>query len=441
MTRLPRLRRRRWARLAGLPLVVALTVTTACTSSQRSVSDGGVVITASPARALLDRPVHVTVSGLDPGQRATVSAIAEDADGIPWRSSATFAAAADGVVDFSGAPLAGSSYRGAEPMGLFDHLRPRRPPSSSVFLAPRAGYDVRLVASVDGHAVAHATVRRLTATSVGVRMRHLTVDRAGVDANLYRPGHVDGDVPAVLLFGGSEGGLSETFDAEMLAAHGYPTMALAYFAGPGLPPTLDRIPLEYFVHALRLLDRQRGVDPRRVVVLGASRGSEAALMLGADYPRLVDGVVAAVPSSVANPSFPGGRHAAWTIAGHPVPTVPHDELDIPHPTDHRAAIIPVERIRGPVLLVCGGHDLVWRSCPYENAIARRLRAHHHRAPVVALHYPAAGHLVGQMFPYVSRVPGPAQFDGHETGGTSTADAVGGSDAWQHLLALLRRLRP
>lgn len=412
----------------------------ACTSAPRNTSGDHAVISASPARALLDRPVHVTVSGLDPQHRATVSAVAEDAYGTQWRASATFAPSADGVVDLSTAPLAGSSYRGADAMGLFDHLRPEQHSRSTVFLAPRDGYDVRLTASVDGHAVASATVRRLTAPSVGVRLRHLTVRAAGVDANLYRPRHVAGTTPAVLLFGGSEGGLSETFDAEMLAAHGYPAMALAYFAAPGLPRHLDRIPLEYFVRALHLLARRPGVDARRLVVLGASRGSEAALLLGSHFSRLVDGVVAAVPSSVANPSFPDGRHAAWTIGGRPVPTVPYDELGIARPTDHRAAVIPVEDIRGPVLLVCGGHDLIWPSCRYENAIVRRLRAHHHRAPVVDLHYPAAGHLVGEMFPYVSRVPGAPRLVGRETGGTSTADAVGGSDAWQHLLEWLRGLR-
>jgi hypothetical protein len=50
--------------------------------------------------------------------------------------------------------------------------------------------------------------------------------------------------PALLIFGGSEGGLSGTLIAALLAAHGYPALALAYFNAPGLPATLSDIPLE-----------------------------------------------------------------------------------------------------------------------------------------------------------------------------------------------------
>ena len=42
------------------------------------------------------------------------------------------------------------------------------------------------------------------------------------------------------MFGGSEGGLSGVVieAAALLAARGYPALALAYFHEPGLPPTL-----------------------------------------------------------------------------------------------------------------------------------------------------------------------------------------------------------
>jgi hypothetical protein len=45
---------------------------------------------------------------------------------------------------------------------------------------------------------------------------------------------------AILLFGGSEGGLAGHLylTASMLAGHGYPVLALAYFREPGLPRSL-----------------------------------------------------------------------------------------------------------------------------------------------------------------------------------------------------------
>jgi hypothetical protein len=65
----------------------------------------------------------------------------------------------------------------------------------------------------------------------------------------------------VLVFGGSGGGLTTSMAAALLAAHGYPSLALAYFKVAGLPQSLHDIPLEYFTSALRVLRAQPGVDP------------------------------------------------------------------------------------------------------------------------------------------------------------------------------------
>jgi dienelactone hydrolase len=83
----------------------------------------------------------------------------------------------------------------------------------------------------------------------------------------------------VLIIGGSQGGLASTLAADLLAAHGHPALAIAYFNGPGLPSALVDIPLEYFAGALRWLRRQPQVEPQHVLTLGISFGSEAALLL------------------------------------------------------------------------------------------------------------------------------------------------------------------
>jgi pimeloyl-ACP methyl ester carboxylesterase len=106
--------------------------------------------------------------------------------------------------------------------------------------------------------------------------------------------------------------------ASLLAAHGYPSLALAYFKAPGLPQSLNAIRLEYFTNALAVLRAQPGVDPGHVLVMGHSRGGEAALLLGAYFPRLVNaGVVAGVPSSVVNPGLPDTTQSPWTLRGRP----------------------------------------------------------------------------------------------------------------------------
>lgn len=123
----------------------------------------------------------------------------------------------------------------------------------------------------------------------------LTVDDDGFAGTLVLPERQQSR-PAVLVLGGWEGG-RPTLMAEELADAGYVSLALAYIDEAGLPDDLSGIPLEYFETALRWLGERPEVDPDNVLVWGASRGGEAALLVGATYTDLVDGVVAAVPAT------------------------------------------------------------------------------------------------------------------------------------------------
>ena len=230
------------------------------------------------------------------------------------------------------------------------------------------------------------------------------------------------------MFGGSEGGLSGVVieAAALLAARGYPALALAYFHEPGLPATLTDVPLEYFARAVRLLRSQPGVDPDHVLVQGASRGGEGALLVGAAYPDLVHGVVAGVPSSRAAHT-PNGSTPAWSLHGRPIQ--PGEE-------------IPVERIHGPVLTNCGGQDGEWPSCIFVDAISSRLKQHHFRYPVTVLKYPDGGHYVGIFTTsYTSWTPAALEpaADGLTPGGTLPATLAGAADSHAKLLALLGSL--
>jgi hypothetical protein len=207
-------------------------------------------------------------------------------------------------------------------MGLFTLMAP--PPGSAAdwFLYGDAGYEVTLEAAVDGWVVATTTARRQDPLAAGVVEKKLRPAKGGLYGNLYLPETTAARRPAVLVFSGSGGGLTTSSAAALLAAHGYPSLALAYFKVPGLPQTLHNIPLEYFTRALKLL-------------------------LGAHFPRLVNGVIAGVPSSVVNPGErPDASKPAWTLGGRPLPAVSPSEFGRPDQTSDPRAVIPVERIRG-----------------------------------------------------------------------------------------------
>jgi fermentation-respiration switch protein FrsA (DUF1100 family) len=146
-----------------------------------------------------------------------------------------------------------------------------------------------------------------------------------------------------------------------LASHGYATLALAYFRLPGLPRGLVNIPLEYFGKAIARV--RAPITPRNdfIAVHETSRGGELALLLASLYAD-IRAVVTVVPSGVVfgglGPSEPGDLRprGAWTLEGKPVPL--------------ERATIPVERIKGPVLMVSGRDDQLWP--PLELAEIARL---------------------------------------------------------------------
>ena len=218
-------------------------------------------------------------------------------------------------------------------------------------------------------------------------------------ANLYLP-KADRAVPAVLAFGGSEGGLSTgNSTGEMLAPHCVAVLGLAYFKEAGLPPTLDRIPLEYFIDALDYLSGRAGIDAARIGVVSGSRGSEAALLVASMDAR-VKSLVVATPSEAAWGGTTG-RASAWTYQGKPVPFLfMADDAALPKPARFEKALnevddwntygIHIERIRGPVFFISAAKDEIWPSGRMAEDMVKYLRAHNFAYAVRHDSYPT-GH--------------------------------------------------
>lgn len=202
-----------------------------------------------PSQCRVDEPLDIRVRGLSPGERLTLT-LASRFGGTVWLSRASFRANAVGVVDPARqAPLEGS-YEGVDATGLLWSRSPvdeidisvreslSEDPMTATLIAQAAAQGERIVQGI----------RRVYVDPDVVVRR---VDQDGLVGKLFE--HDDGAArPGVLVVGGSGGGLGWAEEmAALLAARGYTTLALAYFAMPGLPATLDRIPLEYFGSALQ----------------------------------------------------------------------------------------------------------------------------------------------------------------------------------------------
>ncbi len=387
--------------------------------SMGSTGTSRTVVRVTPSDALIDRRVSIVVSGLRPGQQTTVSATTTDGYGHRWVSSATFRADANGHVALAHSPALAGSYRGIDPMGLFWSMHEVGTKTPRDQQAQRLPFVSTATVKDDG---AKTTITRRWRLP-GVTLHRTTVAHDGFVGCYWAPPSTKHRMPAVLFFGGSEGGLP-CYQGVLLASHGYPELDLAYFGAKGLPAQLERIPLEYFRRALVWLAKQPGVDPQRLVTWGVSRGVEASLLLGTNYPSLVHGVVGYVGDNVVG-TGPHGNYPAWTVHGKAIPI---------------GSQIPVERVNGPLFLVGAWNDSLGLSASDVENMAARLRAHH-RHDFTALTYPNAGHAIGFGIPNVSDgdtllhfgVPVPL-------GGTIAGDAHAREDSWPKLLAFLARLR-
>jgi dienelactone hydrolase len=388
----------------GVVLVAWVLVAAGCGSTQHAT------ITATPRSTLIDQAVAIRVHGVKPGSLVSIRLVDDG-----WIGRGVYRAARDGTVDVARDKSVAGTYSGRDPMGLFWSMLPPTTPSSKL-----AG-PLELTASVGGKQAASTTLVRHSAAA-GVTERTETVANDGFDGEYDAPPPNVARGAPVLVFGGSEGGIHGG-EAALLASHGHPALALAYFDEPDLPPTLQRIPLEYFARAARWLDRQPGVDPKRLVVWGTSRGSEAALELGVHYPELFHAVIGGVASNVVFPGltaydYPEGP--AWTFGGKPIPN----------------GTIPVERIRGPVFVFGAGADALWHSYDYVPEIAER-STKHHGPPVTAIVYPGTGHWIGNAVP---NLPMLTTITDHgqmlRLGGTAKADQAALVNLWPRLLHFL-----
>ena len=417
-----------------------------------------------PDDARLDEPVAIRLTELAPHSLVQLRLRNHV---LRAESRADFVASADGVVNVTvDAPVAGD-YAGVDPGGLF--WSARFDAGADIVSMIGALTELKpltytLAVTGGGADIVVSFTRRLLPKNVvqtqvrDGRIRGTLFAREGLS-----------NAPGVIVLGGSDGGNVWTFVAALLAAHGIAALSLAYFAYDDLPRELIEIPLEYFGEAIDWLDRRPEVDAAAVGVLGMSRGGEAALLSGA-FLRGVAAVVALVPSGVTGngigADFSAMAKSAWTRNGEPFPVFPPpgDPLTFEEagrafatgtpfagaPAMRRALqsagdrvddfAIPVEGIRGPILMISAEDDQLWASSALTEIAEQRLR----RANFPHFHehvrYSNAGHFV--VLP--PNLPTTSNSGRHQVvpmtlafGGTPDANAHASAELWPRVVSFLR----
>lgn len=290
------------------------------------------------------------------------------------------------------------------------------------------------------------------------------VQQDGLVAAFARPPAGEAIRGAVVVLGGSGGGLSER-DAIGFARAGFAALALAYFGRPPLPAQLVEAPVETVGRGLEWLIGRPDVQQDRVALVGRSKGGELALLAAATYPDKVNAVVGYVPSPIVWQGVAFDRQArrsrprsSWTIAGEPVPFLPYSRprgvdmlrmtgMLVGRPTAIRPfyegalgdsagverATIPIEGIAAPLMLISGGDDRLWPSSRLCELAVDRLGAHQHPFACEHLRYAGAGHMITppDLAPECTTTVGRLKM-----GGSEQANAAASADAWPKVLELL-----
>jgi uncharacterized protein len=215
---------------------------------------------------------------------------------------------------------------------------------------------------------------------------------------------------AIMFIGGSEGGLPIYYDIKKYTSIGYPCFMIGYFGTKSTTDRLEMIPLEYLENAISTFKSFPEVHDKKIIILGGSKGGELALLL-ASINKEVEGVIAAVPSSVVFQGIGGKLLSSWSYKGKPVPFVPFAPYDYSKIVNSQyvelyklsleqknavdLAAIPVENINGPVLLLSGEDDTMWPSTQMAEMIINRLEKSNFPFWYQHIAYKNAGHTLNE----------------------------------------------
>ena len=219
-----------------------------------------------------------------------------------------------------------------------------------------------------------------------------TLKTSNVDSVLYLGS--DKCQPLIVGFGGSEGGNAWTSDywkktRNQFIEKGYAFLAIGYFGANGTPKLLEKIAIEDVYNAIKKASNNKKVNGKKIAIVGGSRGADLALLVGSYY-KDIDCVIGLVAS---NAVFPGNTNhfttSTWTFEGKELPFVPVNEEAVPFlmkrdlrgtfetmlkdTIAEKRALIKVEKIKGPILLISATEDEVAPTTPMSDKIIARLK--------------------------------------------------------------------
>ena len=202
----------------------------------------------------------------------------------------------------------------------------------------------------------------------------------------------------VITLSGSEGGLEHAGKlAKYLQDNGIPALALGYFKTKHSVKTLNNIELENIKAAIHWLT---SLGYEKIGIEGCSKGAEYASAAAIAFHEL-SCVILKIPSWFYSEGMNGTRPSGtscWSYEGKEIPYTPYKTRKLPviqEMLKHKeynilaintgkkinpASIIPIEKIKAPILMFSTEVDTIWPSRESCEKMEERLNIHEFSYP-------------------------------------------------------------
>ncbi len=194
---------------------------------------------------------------------------------------------------------------------------------------------------------------------------------------LYADFYENEGKPLVVIIGGSRPGLPAPLNKDFLERlkKDFQVLLLAYFGAGDLPESLECLPMEYFVNTVSAVKQEYGIGDREVIVIGQSKGGEAALLL-TNYMRSAV-TIALVPSCYAFQGLPAelpyikfyfDQEIVKEIMAGNYCTCYEASIE---KNGNEDALIRVDGYTGKILLISEENDRYWPSRAMSEQLVKR----------------------------------------------------------------------
>ncbi|MGD1045071.1 MAG: acyl-CoA thioesterase/bile acid-CoA:amino acid N-acyltransferase family protein [Bacteroidota bacterium] len=413
-------------------------------------------------KVLMGTLINIKLDNLPQNKNITLHAYRKNWEGLIY-SFACFKTDSKGQIQLNKDKPISATYSGVDSLGIFWSM------TKPTYINEELPFEIKNLKlntiyfqlEVDGKIISKDELRLILETP---DIYCEEIRNKDMVANYYYPKNKQ-NLPLIIMLGGSNGGIREVDDrAKIVSSHGYAVLALGYFGMENLPKNLERIPLEYFFNSIDWAKEKQFIDTAKIVIIGVSKGGEAALLV-ASMRRDIKGAIAFVPSNVRWQGIPDGpsfiSKSSWTLNGNDLPylkcsfsfsffwkfickskQIEMREIFKPIITEDKSkidpALIEVEKINGPILLIAGKDDKLWPSYDMCQMMKYRLDSLKFEHQIECLNYDNAGHFIfgPDLMPTINY-----KYDQIAVGGKDSENSAAQIDSWNKMIGFLQTYFP